>query len=107
MFASLQSKFAKQVLATYERSSEDLNTFYVVANYDTGKERLLCRSDAAIFVLVQVGGIRKLAALLMIVPVRWRDAIYNLIAKNRYHVFGRQDVCIMPEQKYEARFIDL
>lgn len=107
MFASLQSSFGKEMLSTYNRNVEELSTFYVIAQYGTKKERLLSQSDAAIFVLVELGGLLKPAALLMILPVHLRDSVYRLIAKYRYRIFGKYDQCLVPDQNHAKRFIEL
>ena len=58
-FASLQSEFAKCVLAKNGADASCLDTIYVVLNYSadqrdatlSGQESLLSRSDAVLFVL--------------------------------------------------------
>lgn len=63
------------------------------------------KSDAALTVLSQLPGwgwIRMLFA----VPRVLRDPVYNLIAKNRYRIFGRSDACMVPDASLRARVID-
>lgn len=54
--------------------------------------RALRRSDAALAVLSNLPGWGWVAAL-RLVPVTIRDAVYTLIARNRYWVFGRNETC--------------
>src|SRR6266550_6041684 len=96
-FASLQSEFASALLQKHGRDPRDLDTVYVVVDYAQPAERLLARSDAILFLLRQLGGIWKLASLANILPRTMRDAIYKLVARNRYRVFGRYDSCLLPE----------
>jgi predicted DCC family thiol-disulfide oxidoreductase YuxK len=35
-----------------------------------------------------------------------RDPLYNLIARHRYRVFGRSDVCTLPTTPHRSRFLD-
>lgn len=42
-----------------------------------------------------------------VLPKSPRDALYNLVARNRYRAFGKYDVCLMPENKYRKKFLDL
>jgi predicted DCC family thiol-disulfide oxidoreductase YuxK len=107
-FASLQSDFAALILQRHGFNRPDLDTLYFVANCGRPEERLSTRSDAVIFVLLQIGGIwTVVAALLRIVP-RWlRDWGYKIVARNRYRVFGRSQSCLLPEEKYRTRFLDL
>jgi predicted DCC family thiol-disulfide oxidoreductase YuxK len=107
LFTALQSPLAKRVLARHGASPNDLDTVYVVLNHDLPDESLLSRSDAVIFVLKQLGGFwRSYALLLQLVPRFLRDPLYNLIARHRYRMFGRSDVCTLPGGADHSRFLD-
>jgi predicted DCC family thiol-disulfide oxidoreductase YuxK len=106
-FASLQSDLASKVLQRHDRDPHDLDTVYVVVDYAQPTERLLARSDAILFLLRQLGGIWKLALLGNILPRTMRDAVYKLVARNRYRVFGKYDSCMLPEAKHRAKFLDV
>ncbi|PYX11285.1 MAG: hypothetical protein DMG84_24245 [Acidobacteria bacterium] len=71
-------------------------------------ERLASRSDAGIQILAELGGVwRTLASIVKHLP-RWvRDKIYNLIARNRYQLFGKYQTCQIPDEKYRSKFLDL
>ena len=105
-FASLQSDFAARLLQRHGAAAIDLDTVYVVVDYGEPSERLLSRSDAVLHVLQLVGGIWSLTAAGKIVPKPLRDVFYKLVATNRYRVFGKYDVCLMPEERYRAKFLD-
>jgi predicted DCC family thiol-disulfide oxidoreductase YuxK len=66
--------------------------------------RIFFKSDAALTVLGQLRGWRW-AALLKAVPRPLRDPAYDLIARNRYRIFGRTDACMVPSEADRARFI--
>ena len=112
-FSSLQSALAAEVLARHGANSQDLDTVYVVVEYGQHGERVLPRSDAIIFVLRQLGTSdramfwRISASLLQLVPAPLRDWGYRLVARNRYRVFGRSDICILPAPANRDRFLDL
>ena len=59
-FASLQSALAGDILARHGADARDLNTVYVVVNYELPDERLLARSDAVVFVLKQLAAAAEL-----------------------------------------------
>src|SRR5208337_2137115 len=59
-FASLQSALAAGILGRHGADARDLNTVYVVVNYELPDERLLARSDAVIFVLKQLSAAAEL-----------------------------------------------
>jgi predicted DCC family thiol-disulfide oxidoreductase YuxK len=50
---------------------------------------------------------RVAGALLLVVPRTVRDWGYGVIARNRYRVFGRYDVCPLPSEDTRGRFLDL
>jgi predicted DCC family thiol-disulfide oxidoreductase YuxK len=60
-------------------------------------EKVLTDSDAAIQVMTTLGGPWRAMALARLIPKRWRDALYRVLARNRYRWFGRRAVCHVPE----------
>jgi predicted DCC family thiol-disulfide oxidoreductase YuxK len=106
-FASLQSVLASQILQRHGLDAADLDTVYVVVNPDKPSESLLARSDAVIYVLKQLGGGWRICALFgKLFPRPLRDFFYSLVARIRYLVFGRYDICPLPTEETRARFID-
>jgi predicted DCC family thiol-disulfide oxidoreductase YuxK len=106
-FAALQSSLAAGILARHGLNAADLDTVYVVLNYNEAGESLRPRSDAALYVLEQLGGIwRFFAFILKPVPRPLRDVGYRLIARSRYRIFGRYDTCPLPSAETRARFLD-
>ena len=106
-FASLQSEFAAQVLRAYGINPQQLDTVYVIVNFKQPDQQLLARSDAAIFVLRQLGGIWRVVALgLRILPRLLRDAAYNFVARNRYRWFGKYESCSLPDPNLRHKFLD-
>jgi predicted DCC family thiol-disulfide oxidoreductase YuxK len=107
-FASLQSDFATKVLQRHGVNPHDLDTVYLVLDNAQPGERLLARSDAAGSVLRDLGGPwGALADVLSLMP-RWlRDWGYNLVARNRYRIFGKYDTCPLPDPQYRHKFLDV
>jgi predicted DCC family thiol-disulfide oxidoreductase YuxK len=106
-FASLQGSVAARILARHGANPTDLDTVYVALNYDLPDEYILARSDAAGFVLNQLGGPwRSAAFLLQLLPKFLRDLVYNAIARHRYRIFGRSDTCTLPRDQDHSRFLD-
>jgi predicted DCC family thiol-disulfide oxidoreductase YuxK len=106
-FASLQSAVAARILARHGINPTDLDTVYVVIKHERPDESLLSRSDAVAFVLKQLGSLwRPTASLLQLLPKFLRDPAYNAVARNRYRIFGRTDVCYLPSDKDQNRFLD-
>jgi len=40
------------------------------------------------------------------VPRPLRDAVYNVVAKNRYRIFGKYDACMVPDADLRVRIIE-
>jgi len=36
----------------------------------------------------------------------FRDAVYSLVARNRYRIFGKFDACIVPDAELKARVLE-
>lgn len=66
--------------------------------------RAWVKSDAALRVLGAMPATRWLAAV-RLAPRPIRDAIYDLIARNRYRIFGKTEVCMVPDAADRERFL--
>jgi predicted DCC family thiol-disulfide oxidoreductase YuxK len=106
-FASLQSELAATLLKRYGADPHDLDTVYVVIDYVQPGERILARSDAILFLMSQLDGIWKLAGIGRVLPQVLRDAVYKIVAHNRYRVFGKYESCMLPEPKHRTKFLDI
>ena len=63
------------------------------------------RSDAALTVLGALprwGWVRALRRA----PKPLRDAVYSLVARNRYRIFGKYEACFVPDESFRARVIE-
>jgi predicted DCC family thiol-disulfide oxidoreductase YuxK len=67
--------------------------------------RVLVRSDAALLVLRQLGGVWALVRVVSLVPRVLRDAMYDIIARNRYGWFGKHDACRLPTAEEAEWFL--
>jgi len=107
-FAALQSDLAKRVLRQHGAALEDLDTVYLVLDHALPGERLASRSDAAVVVLNELGrGWSILARALRVFPAWLRNWAYNLVARNRYRIFGKHDSCPIPSEQDRRKFLDL
>ena len=99
-FSSLQGETARRQLLASDLSPESL----VFSDHGT----VYHRSTAVLRVMILLGGVYKfLAYIMLLFPLSIRDAVYRLIAKNRYTLFGKKDFCRLPtedEKKYFYRF---
>jgi predicted DCC family thiol-disulfide oxidoreductase YuxK len=105
-FAALQSDLARKILTRHGRDPRDLDTLYLVLGHGRPDERLLRKSDAALWILRELGGPWRAAGALRVVPRPLRDVGYDLVARTRYRLFGRYDACPLPDPRHRARFLD-
>jgi predicted DCC family thiol-disulfide oxidoreductase YuxK len=98
-FASLQSKAGKELTKKY--SLENYDSVCILKN-----ERAYVKSNAAIQILISIGGFYKLIYVAYIMPRVVRDGLYDFIAENRYKWFGKKDSCMIPTQELKERFLE-
>jgi predicted DCC family thiol-disulfide oxidoreductase YuxK len=97
-FAALQSQAGQQLMAQYPNIvGQD-----TVLLFENGV--VYGRSDAALRIARHLHGWRWLWAL-RVVPRHLRDAIYKLIARNRYWLFGKRDACRIPTPELRNLFL--
>ena len=61
--------------------------------------------DALIRVGQRSGGLGRAFGLLKVLPRPVRDWLYERIARNRYAMFGRGDMCALPDPAFRARLM--
>ncbi len=99
-FASLQSDAARTLLAPFGRTPESMNSIVLV-----DRDGLHDKSDAALRIALGLRAPFPLVFVFVLVPKKIRDAVYTVIANNRYKWFGKRDVCALPAPGTEGRFL--
>ncbi|MBO0931764.1 thiol-disulfide oxidoreductase DCC family protein [Fibrella aquatilis] len=99
-FAALQSEAGQALLQQCGLSTTQFDSFVYVKD-----GQFYTESTAALRVARDMGGAWALLWALMIFPRFIRDAIYRLVARNRYRVFGKQDACMIPTPELKSRFL--
>ena len=95
-FATLQGAHAAEHLQESER---DLSTVI----YQRG-EQVFQKSTAVLNALADLGGAYTLLKLFLVVPVFLRDFLYDLVANNRYSLFGERESCRLPSPEERELF---
>ena len=67
---------------------------------------VLVESDAALRIAAALDGPVRHLARLQVVPRPIRDAVYRLVARTRYRIFGRYEACEIPPPWLRERFLD-
>lgn len=62
-------------------------------------------SDAVLAICSALGWPWRVLGVLRAIPPFIRDPFYRLIARNRYRLFGRRDICWMPSAEYAERVL--
>jgi predicted DCC family thiol-disulfide oxidoreductase YuxK len=99
-FASLQGETGQRLLKKHSLNY-DLNSFVLIE-----KEKVYIKSSAALRVCSQLDGAWLLLSIFRFLPPLFRDFLYDIVAKNRYKWFGKEESCILPLPKWKQRFLD-
>lgn len=89
-FVAIQSEEGRTFAEKIGIDPDNPETFILIAD---GK--VYVRSDAALRILAELPRWRW-TIVLRAIPPALRDALYNVIARNRYRWFGRLDACMLP-----------
>ena len=99
-FASLQSEFAKKIILT----KNIINSVAIIVLLKDDK--IFLRSDAALEITKELGGLWPSLYFFKIIPRFIRDGVYSFISKHRYQWFGKTDECWLHSPDLHARFVD-
>lgn len=98
-FSSLQSDFGQRLLAENNRQLTDFDTVLLLR-----EGKLYEKSDAALEIARYLKGWSWLY-LFRFVPRFIRDFFYDIIAKNRYRLFGKSESCRIPTPEEKKLFV--
>lgn len=99
-FAPLQSDIGEQMRKKFA-IGDDVDSIILVED-----DKAYLESTAGLRVAKGLGGVFLLPYVLIIIPAFIRDYCYQVFAKNRYRLFGRQDACMLPTPDVRERFIN-
>lgn len=98
--AAMQGEAGAALMARHGINPADPETFIVVDG-----DKVTRNSDAALMIAAGMGWPWKAAKVFWIIPRGLRDAIYGLVARKRYRIFGRRETCWMPDAKQAERVL--
>lgn len=100
-FAAMQTSTGRKLLIDHGMDPDDPISFLLLE-----QGRGYTDADAIVRVLRSFGGAWKLAAaLIAFVPRFIRNRLYRWVARNRYRLFGRHDLCTVPSPHIADRFL--
>ena len=100
-FASAQSPLGQALFRHY---GLDPTAFETVLLLRDG--RAFGKLDMALEMAQLIGGPWWSFTVFRPLPRRLQDLAYDLVAKNRYRLFGRTDTCMIPDAGWRSRVID-
>lgn len=96
-----QSPLGRALLTHYGLAHDDPESWLYLVD-----GRAYTSLDAMIRAGRRVGGVGWLLQPLRLLPRRAQDVLYRVLARNRYRLFGRADLCAIPDPALRARLIE-
>jgi predicted DCC family thiol-disulfide oxidoreductase YuxK len=99
-FAPSQSTAGINLLQQFKLDQKASASVILIDN-----EKVYTKTDAVIQIAKHLSGWPRLFIGLKYVPKPLRDFGYDVIAKNRYILFGKRETCRIPEESIRHRFL--
>jgi predicted DCC family thiol-disulfide oxidoreductase YuxK len=99
-FTAIQSPYGARLAQAFGIDPQDPDTNAVIHGGVA-----YFKSDAALIVLGLLPG-WSWVRVLFAVPKPLRDAVYNLVARNRYRIFGKYKACFVPDAGMRDRVME-
>ena len=96
----LQSDLGRALMVHYKMDPDD-PTSWLYLEDGTPYTSLYAFTQVA----RRIGGIWHILRLLNLMPRGLQDPLYRAVARNRYRVFGRADLCAMPDPDVQSRLL--
>ncbi|WP_371688495.1 thiol-disulfide oxidoreductase DCC family protein [Ruegeria sp. EL01] len=101
-FATAQSPLGQGLFRQLGLPTQDFETNLVVVD-----GRVYERLDAFAAAMGQLPGVWPMLSLCRFLPAMLKDPFYGFIARNRYAIWGRSQVCFVPDEDLRSRFAPL
>ena len=99
-FAPSQSNAAMGIMQQFGLEQQAITSVILIDN-----EKVYTKTDAVIQIANRLSGWPSLFRLLKFIPKSIRNFGYDLIAKNRYTLFGKRASCMIPAASARNRFL--
>lgn len=100
-YAALQSEVGQQLVQERGIDTSKVDSIVLI---DPGVA-YFTKSDAALEIAKSFGGLWGLLSVFSWVPTSIRNALYDLVARNRYKWFGKKEACMVPTPELKAKFL--
>ena len=100
-FVALQSDLGQKIITHIGINSKNIDS---VLLYEPGVAYYY-KSNAALQVAKNLGGLFHLGTVFRIIPTTLRNALYDYVAKNRYSWYGKKQSCMIPTEELKSKFL--
>ena len=100
-FGTLQSESGQKAVRNSGLNDQQFDSIVFLKD-----NKIYLKSMAILEILGDLGGIWRLFKIFVWIPRPVRDWIYDIIAKNRYNIFGKWDQCMVPGPDLKNRFLE-
>lgn len=101
LFAPLQGTTAEALLNKHKIDTTKIDSI-ILYHPESG---LYFKSSAALKIASKLGWPLKMMLVFFVIPPFIRNWIYDVIAKNRYKWFGKEDQCMIPTKELQEKFM--
>jgi predicted DCC family thiol-disulfide oxidoreductase YuxK len=99
-FTTAQAPLGQALYRHYGLDAQDFATNLLIA-----EGRVYCKLDTVAQTAARLGGPWRLLRGLRLLPYALADAAYDVVARNRFRLFGRRARCMIPPSTWRARFL--
>ena len=100
LFSAQQSEEGQKLLRRIGKQDFNLNSLVLIDENEAFEG-----ADAAIRISKYLKGFPHTFYILRFLPRKVNRAAYHFIAKNRYKIFGKRDICRLPNEEERGRFL--
>jgi predicted DCC family thiol-disulfide oxidoreductase YuxK len=100
LFGTLQSEVAQRYIEKFHIEPGDMSSVIFIDN-----NVVYLKSEAAFKIAGYLKTPWSWVRLFGLLPRSVSDFFYDLIAKSRYRIFGKSEICFVPSAEYESRFL--
>ncbi len=101
VFVAIQSDAGRDLARTHDVDPDDPSTFLFVE-----EGRAFAKSDGVAAMARHLRWPWRALCWLRFLPRAWRDRAYDILARNRYRIFGKYEACFVPDAEMRARVLE-
>lgn len=100
-FVALQSELGQKILKHLGIANRNIDSIVL---YEPGRAYYY-KSNAVLKIAGELGGLISLLVVFKPLPKKFRDVVYDYIARNRYKWYGKKESCMIPTAELKAKFL--